>query len=623
MTINYTTLLGLAEPVTGTESGTWGDDVNKGITDYLDIAVAGTQTISGTQTAVTLSITNGSSAANNIAQAGTGATGSSQYQIINCTGSPASLLTITAPASSKTYVIINATSTSQSVKIVGAGPTTGVTIASGEKSLVAWNGTDFVKVSGSSSVSSFSAGTTGFTPNTATTGAVTLAGTLGTANGGTNLTTFTSGGAVYASSTSVLTTGTLPVASGGTGQTSYTNGQLLIGNTTGNTLTKATLTAGTNITITNGNGSITIASSTATAATPTALGTVFGSTTNSSVLQTFLGYQAGNANLASANTFIGYQAGLTNISGNSNTAVGYLALTLSTGSSNTAVGGSALSTNSTGGNNTAIGHQALLSNDTGGYNTAIGSLALGINSSNSFSTGIGYTALYNATADNNTSIGYQSLKDVTTGANNTALGYNAGFTGTNNLTTGSNNILIGYQAAASSASVSNEATWGNSSITNNRFWGAFKLGGSSAGTSGQLLQSTGSGTSPTWVNGPSGTIVGTTDTQTLTNKRVTPRVSTTTSSATPTINTDNTDVFGLTAQAANITSFTTNLSGTPTDGQRLQIYIVGTAARTIAWGTSFEASTVALPTTTVTTNRLDVSFIWNAATSKWRCLQSV
>ncbi|MCA3573146.1 MAG: hypothetical protein IOC86_04465 [Aestuariivirga sp.] len=54
--------------------------------------------------------------------------------------------------------------------------------------------------------------------------------------------------------------GTLPVANGGTGQTSYTNGQLLIGNNTGNTLTKATLTAGTGISITNGNGSITIAS---------------------------------------------------------------------------------------------------------------------------------------------------------------------------------------------------------------------------------------------------------------------------------------------------------------------------------------------------------------------------
>lgn len=55
-------------------------------------------------------------------------------------------------------------------------------------------------------------------------------------------------------------TGTLPVANGGTGQTSYTDGQLLIGNSTGNTLTKSTLTAGSNITITNGGGSITIAS---------------------------------------------------------------------------------------------------------------------------------------------------------------------------------------------------------------------------------------------------------------------------------------------------------------------------------------------------------------------------
>jgi len=54
-----------------------------------------------------------------------------------------------------------------------------------------------------------------------------------------------------------FTTG-LGVAQGGTGQTSFTNGQLLIGNTTGNTLTKSTLTAGSGITITNGAGSITI-----------------------------------------------------------------------------------------------------------------------------------------------------------------------------------------------------------------------------------------------------------------------------------------------------------------------------------------------------------------------------
>ena len=54
-------------------------------------------------------------------------------------------------------------------------------------------------------------------------------------------------------------TGTLAVGDGGTGQTTYTNGQLLIGNTTGNTLAKATLTAGSNVSITNGTGSITIA----------------------------------------------------------------------------------------------------------------------------------------------------------------------------------------------------------------------------------------------------------------------------------------------------------------------------------------------------------------------------
>jgi len=111
----------------------------------VDASVAGAQTISGSQTAVTLTTTNGSA----LSQAGSGSTGSAQYQIINCTGNPASLLTITAPASSKTYIIINSTSTSQSVKIVGAGPTTGVTVATGQRALVAWNGSDFVQVGAS------------------------------------------------------------------------------------------------------------------------------------------------------------------------------------------------------------------------------------------------------------------------------------------------------------------------------------------------------------------------------------------------------------------------------------------------------------------------------------------
>ena len=78
-------------------------------------------------------------------------------------------------------------------------------------------------------VSTISFGTTGLTPATATSGAVTVAGTLATTNGGTNLTSFTSGGAMYATSTSVLTTGTLPVTAGGTGLATITAGRILYG----------------------------------------------------------------------------------------------------------------------------------------------------------------------------------------------------------------------------------------------------------------------------------------------------------------------------------------------------------------------------------------------------------
>lgn len=119
-----------------------------------------------------------------------------------------------------------------------------------------------------------------------------VSGTLPVANGGTGTTTATGTGDVVlavgptiglvnATGLPLATgvTGTLPVANGGTGQTTYTNGQLLIGNTTGNTLTKATLTAGNAISITNGTGSITIAVSVPAAGVVTSNGTVFSSVT--------------------------------------------------------------------------------------------------------------------------------------------------------------------------------------------------------------------------------------------------------------------------------------------------------------------------------------------------------
>jgi hypothetical protein len=245
MPTTYTSLLGLALPVTGELSGTWGDTVNDYITQYLDGAVAGTQTISGSQTAVTLSKTTATS----LSQAGSGSTGSSQYMIINCTGNPASLLTITAPAASKPYIVINSTSTSQSVKIVGVGPTTGVTIASGDKALVAWNGSDFVRIGasagGSNTQVQFNSGgnlagsanltfdgttltAANFADSSLTSGRVTYAGASGNLTDSANL---TFNGTTLTANTLGLTNA-LTVPNGGTGVTSATAYALLTGGTT-------------------------------------------------------------------------------------------------------------------------------------------------------------------------------------------------------------------------------------------------------------------------------------------------------------------------------------------------------------------------------------------------------
>lgn len=113
-------------------------------------------------------------------------------------------------------------------------------------------------------------------------------------------------------------------------------------------------------------------------------------------------------------------------------------------------------------------------------------------------------------------------------------------------------------------------------------------------------------------------------TNTFTNKRWTARVGSTTSSGTPTINTDDVDIYKLTAQTADITSFTTNLSGTPVDGDILEIQVTGTASRAITWGASFVSTTTVLPVSTSGTVTLTVIFQYYTTSSygnnKWHCV---
>ena len=172
--------LGLVTPTQGTLSGTWGDTVNNGITEYVNIAIAGTLTFNG-DGAITLANTTGSASATNI-----GST-TAQYMVIQITGTLTATKVITGPSYSKLYLVDNTTAT-YGVTFKASGQT-GVTIAAGEKAFVYFNGTDYVKTASSAGVSTISFGSTGLTPSTATSGAVSVAGTLAIANGGTGATT--------------------------------------------------------------------------------------------------------------------------------------------------------------------------------------------------------------------------------------------------------------------------------------------------------------------------------------------------------------------------------------------------------------------------------------------------
>lgn len=242
-----------------------------------------------------------------------------------------------------------------------------------------------------------------------------VTGTLPVANGGTGVTASTGSGNNVLSTSPALTTpilgtptsgtltnctglpigagttGTLPVNRGGTGDTTYTNGQLLIGNSTGSTLTKATLTQGSGIAITNGAGSITIAS--AVPYTESADSLVFGTGTGGAIAatqyNTIFGRGSGasgpgkNLSTGDGNSMFGYVSGRDLTTGSDNTLIGrgcgYL---LQSGSNNTMVGSNAGSSVTTGvTNNTFVGYSAG-SAALGNNNTLIGGYTGGSGSNN-------------------------------------------------------------------------------------------------------------------------------------------------------------------------------------------------------------------------------------------------
>jgi hypothetical protein len=241
-----TSLIGLNLPATGTLSGQWGETVNNAISQIVDVAVAGTQTIT-TDADIDLAVTEGT-------YASTGLTAnSSQYAVLLCTGARTALRYINTPKQSKIYVVINDTTGGYAITVRGGptSPTTGVTVAAGARAIIAWDGglatPDFVNVGGGSAAGSNTqvqfnnSGAFGASSNLTWNGTnLTSTGFSGPHNGTVGATTPTTG-----AFTTVTASTPITYNNGGTGQSSLFNQWgVTYASTTGVLATTAAGTAG-------------------------------------------------------------------------------------------------------------------------------------------------------------------------------------------------------------------------------------------------------------------------------------------------------------------------------------------------------------------------------------------
>jgi hypothetical protein len=248
-----TALIGLTLPTTGSLSGQWGATVNNAISEIVDVAVAGTQTIT-VDTDIDLSVTTGT-------YASTGLTAnSSQYAVLLCTGARTAVRNINVPKQSKIYVVINDTTGGFAVRVRGGptSPTTGVTIAAGTRAILAWDSNasvlDFVNVGG------------GLPAGSNTQIQFNNSGAFGAASGltwdGTTLTandfidsSLTASKPVFTNgSKNLVSTGTLGVDQGGTGLATTTPYSIVFSGTTATGLFQAAAGPGTATHVLTSNG---------------------------------------------------------------------------------------------------------------------------------------------------------------------------------------------------------------------------------------------------------------------------------------------------------------------------------------------------------------------------------